>query len=343
MRIDPRAALATCAHCRVQSRVQRVTSDAELEAASSEPVIRVVVRGGARLVLTTLAITAVLVLMVFAGLAANHFATSGDSATPDARVSVDLSRASSPLEDHAAVLVLSDDSLVIGSSSGRLMLLDPKGRAQRNLDLPLPAPRSRLAGLARDDAQGFFASLGGAIVHVSGGAVGPALPTEPSRRVYGAIANDPRGQLHAITSAGELARVGRDGLPAHAEPLGLPANARPLDVRGFAFAPDGRVVIAEPLFGQMWWFDPGARTLTPLAKQWDRVGSTLACLPDGSVVFDPGGKLMRVRPDGRATPLPLARPSWLEFHAVAADARGGLVALSISGTLARYDAAQLGP
>ena len=41
LRIDPRAPLALCTHCRVQSRVQRVTSAHALSGPGEEGVIRV--------------------------------------------------------------------------------------------------------------------------------------------------------------------------------------------------------------------------------------------------------------------------------------------------------------
>lgn len=341
MRIDPGAPFATCAHCRTQSRIERVGSGADGAPAAGQPVIRVVVRGGARLLVSSLAVTAVLALMVLAGLAGSYFFGGESDALPDARLAVDLSRAAVPLDGHHAVAVLGDGSIVVSSSSGRTLRVDAGGNPQAILDLPLPAARAQLAGLAPDARGGFYASLGGAILHVVGGAAGPALPADRATRTYGAIATDREGRLHAITASAELVRVGADGLPVQRVALPLPTGIDPLKLRAISFVPDGRVVITGPHGPSAFWFDPARGSLTPIAGSWESIESTLACMPDGSVVFEAGRQLVRIDAQGRAASLQIRRPTGLQFGALAAAPNGDLVALSRSGNLVRYDASLL--
>jgi hypothetical protein len=343
LRIDRDAPFALCGYCRTQSRIERVKAGAATQAPTGEPVIRLVVKRGSHLVLMSLGVAALLVLALFAALAVSSLAPSAtDALSSEAVFFTDLSREAQPLDGYDAVAALSNGLTVVGSGSGRLALLDATGRVSKNVELPLPVTRARLRGLAPDRAGGFYASLGGAIIRVQGELVRPAVPSDPSRRVYGTIAIDGHERLHAITERGELARVGSDGLPQHSVRLGLPTEVSPLEVRAMAFGPDGRLAIAAPHGGRVWWFEPSRETLTPIPVQWERLESTVACLPDGSLVFDVGQALMRLSPLGQASRLKLTRPGWLTFHAVASDGAGGIVALSMSGSVARYDAARIG-
>lgn len=345
MRIDPRVASARCGHCRVESRVERVASPAEVAAPGGERVIRVVVRKGASLAGRTLLVAAALVAALVIRLAGDALQSElRPGVEADARLALELGQSESRLDSYAALTVLRDGTVVVGSSSGRLAFVGSDGTLRGTLDLPLPASRARLAGLAADRAGGFHVSLGGAILYVAADrSVGPPRPAEAEGRIFGAIALDPSGQLHAITADGRLARLGPDARPTAATPLGLPAYVRPLDLREPVFTPDGRALVRKRYGEDAVWVDPARSIATPFTFEPPGVESTIVCLPDGSLVFDTRSGLVRRDPDGRASTLSVVRPSHLRFDSLALTPEGGMAALSLSGTLVVYGPERLRP
>jgi hypothetical protein len=332
----------------VQSRIQRVTSEAELAQPGAEGVIRVVVVDGVRVVLRTVAVMAALLVLVALALAVNFVV---DLARPgvdaDAVFAVELMGSPVSLDGHSHVVALRDGTVVVGSDSGRLAFVTPAGAIEGTLDLPLPAPRAELAGLAPHPRGGFYASLGGAIIQVSGppfvaSSVGPPLPLDPTQRVYDAIAVDDSGQLYAVTKRGDFVVVAADGSASGHQPTGVPTFGQPLELAQLALAPDGRALLRRRYGDEVWWFDRARAALTPLAHGGASPESTVAPLADGSLVYDTRHALVRLA-GGTARPLDLTRPGSLTFDRVVPDGQGGVLALSLSGTLVRYDAQRLAP
>ncbi|MCC6214196.1 MAG: zinc ribbon domain-containing protein [Polyangiaceae bacterium] len=341
MRTDARE--ATCPHCGTRARVERAGSAAPAGGADGAPVIWLAARSGGRFLGLALRVAGALAVVLVATLALTYLSDSNaDDLAADAVFVVDLARSPEPLDSHEAVLALADSTVVVASATGRLVVVDAQGRPLRSLVLPLPAPSARVAGLARDGAAGFFVSLGGAVLHVSGSSVGPALPVDAARRVYGPIASDPRGAVYCVTSGQELVRLGSDGLPEQRRRLALPPVASTLEHLDLAFVQEDRLVVSHRLTGELWWVDPGTGAITSIARRWDRIDSSVASLPDGSLVLQTDRGVLRVLADGSASALPGRRPAWLALRALASDHAGGVVALSASGTLLRYDATRIG-
>lgn len=139
-----------------------------------------------------------------------------------------------------------------------------------------------------------------------------------------------------------VTRVGDDGLPEQRHPLALPREASSLEHLDLAFVGENRLVVSHRLAGELWWVDPRTGTLTPIARRWARLDSSVAPLPDGSLVLQTDRGVLRVLPDGSVSALPGRRPSWLALCAFAPDDAGGVVAVSAAGTLLRYDAGRIG-
>ena len=346
LRIDPRAPIALCTHCRVQSRVQRVTSAHALSGPGEEGVIRVVVVSGARVALRSMVFASILVGVVLGALSINYVV---ESARPgidaDAVFALELGAGALRLDSYSALTVLRDGTIVVGSESGQLAFVSAAGEPIGRLDLPLPRTRALLRGLAPDATGGFYASLGGAILHVTGSpftqaSVGPPLPADPAQRMYDAVATDSAGGLHAATVSGEWVRVDGSGVASQHVPLGVPSFGQPLQLGTFAVATDGRLLIRRRYGDEVWWFDPSRGALRPVAGLTPVPSSSIACLGDGSLVYDSRSALVRVDSRG-AHALPLTRPGYWQFDFVAAQGDGGVVALTLGGAVVRYAAARV--
>ena len=174
LRIDPRAPIALCTHCRVQSRVQRVTSAHALSGPGEEGVIRVVVVSGARVALRSMVFASILVGVVLGALSINYVV---ESARPgidaDAVFALELGAGALRLDSYSALTVLRDGTIVVGSESGQLAFVSAAGEPIGRLDLPLPRTRALLRGLAPDAT--------GASMPASG-APSCTSPAAPSRR-----------------------------------------------------------------------------------------------------------------------------------------------------------------
>jgi hypothetical protein len=343
-----------CAYCRADSAIRRAKNAKEAAemASSGGPPVIVIVSSGLQLARMTLLALGGIVLLFFAGMFGNFLSDlRGASWKKEALWITDLHKLPDPLENHLLVTMTRGGRAVIASSSGRLRFLDPQGNPGPVVALPVPRPRALLGGLTAAAAGGVHVSFGGAIFTLDeeGRLQGAPLPSAPDRQIYGAIGTDRQGRLLALTRQGTFVRLDDARLPAETFPMDLSpvkftlSDDSLVSCTHVVFDRDGRAVVNNLADDSLLLLDPLARRATPVPRLWKgNLESGKGFLDDGTLLLEAGRKVWRLPPEAvrgqpgaRASEVPLQRPGWLRFNAIAGVGNDQFIALD-GGSAMRF-------